>query len=117
MDELSYLVTATPTISSHGAFSLPCTTSTPTPSQPEIPTSTPEPTRTPTPVPEPTPTYTPTPTPTPIGLSVSGSNNDLVLADSNDGGCNSRGGGPASVSLILLSLVPAYVLKRKSRKI
>ena len=92
-------------------------TSTPTPSQPEIPTSTPEPTRTPTPVPEPTPTYTPTPTPTPIGLSVSGSNNDLVLADSNDGGCNSRGGGPASVSLILLSLVPAYVLKRKSRKI
>ena len=83
-------------------------------------TSTPEPTRTPTPVPEPTPTYTPTPTPTPIILSSAGSdsnNTDLVLADSSDGGCNSRGGGPASVSLILLSLVPAYVLKRKRRNI
>ena len=44
-------------------------------------------------------------------------NTDLVLADSSDGGCNSRGGGPASVSLILLSLVPAYVLKRKRRNI
>ncbi len=85
-----------------------------------IPTSTPEPTRTPTPVPEPTPTYTPTPTPTPIILSSAGGNSnntDLVLADSSDGGCNSRGGGPASVSLILLSLVPAYVLKRKRRNI
>ncbi len=84
------------------------------------PTSTPEPTRTPTPVPEPTPTYTPTPTPTPIVMSSVGSdstNTDLVLADSSEGGCNSRGGGPASVSLILLSLVPAYVLKRKRRKI
>ena len=80
--------------------------------------STPEPTRTPTPVPEPTPTYTPTPTPTPIVLSSGdSSNNDLVLADSSEGGCNSRGGGPASVSLILLSLVPAYVLKRKRRNI
>tara|TARA_Y100001970_G_C14108421_1_gene789457 strand:+ start:196 stop:339 length:144 start_codon:yes stop_codon:yes gene_type:complete len=45
------------------------------------------------------------------------SNNDLVLQDSSDGGCNSRGGGPASVSLILLSLIPAYVLKRKRRNI
>ena len=97
-------------------------TATPTPApvatQVPTPTSTPEPTRTPTPVPEATPTYTPTPTPTPIILSSTTSNNgDLVLADSSEGGCNSRGGGPASVSLILLSLVPAYVLKRKRRTI
>ena len=63
-------------------------------------------------MPEPTPTYTPTPTPTPITVSTS---SDLVIEDSSDGGCNSRGGGPASVSLILLSLVPAYVLNRKRR--
>ena len=74
-------------------------------------TPTPEPTRTPTPVPEPTPTYTPTPTPTPIAATTS---SDLVV-ESSDGGCNSRGGGPASVSLILLSLVPAYILNRKRR--
>tara|TARA_B100000676_G_C17935279_1_gene763197 strand:+ start:89 stop:1129 length:1041 start_codon:yes stop_codon:yes gene_type:complete len=96
----------------------PTVTPTPAPVATAVPmaTSTPEPTRTPTPVPEPTPTYTPTPTPTPIVLSSGdSSNNDLVLADSSEGGCNSRGGGPASVSLILLSLVPAYVLKRKKR--
>ena len=92
----------------------PTYTPTPVPAATAIPTptATPEPTRTPTPVPEPTPTYTPTPTPTPIAVSTS---SDLVIEDSSDGGCNSRGGGPASVSLILLSLVPAYVLNRKQR--
>ena len=92
----------------------PTPTPTPSPLATPVPTftATPEPTRTPTPVPEPTPTYTPTPTPTPIAVSTS---SDLVIEDSSDGGCNSRGGGPASVSLILLSLVPAYVLNRKRR--
>ncbi len=92
----------------------PTPTPTPAPLATAVPTftPTPEPTRTPTPVPEPTPTYTPTPTPTPIAVSTS---SDLVIEDSSDGGCNSRGGGPASVSLILLSLVPAYVLNRKRR--
>ena len=77
-------------------------------------TATPEPTRTPTPVPQATPTYTATPTPTPIVMS-SSSQNDLIAADSSDGGCNSRGGGPASVGLILLSLTPVYLLNRKRR--
>ncbi len=91
----------------------PTATPTPVPLATAIPTftPTPEPTRTATPVPEPTPTYTPTPTPTPIAINTS---TDILTEDS-DGGCNSRGGGPASVSLILLSLVPAYVLNRKRR--
>ena len=91
----------------------PTATPTPVPLATPIPTftPTPEPTRTPTPVPEPTPTYTPTPTPTPIAINTSGD----ILTEDSDGGCNSRGGGPASVSLILLSLVPAYVLNRKRR--
>jgi len=77
-------------------------------------TSTPEPTRTPTPVPEPTATYTATPTPTPIVFN-SSSEPTTLTADSADGGCNSRGGGPASAGLILLSLAPVYLLNRKRK--
>ena len=91
----------------------PTLTPTPTPLATAVPTatSTPEPTRTPTPVPEPTPTYTPTATPTPI---VVGASSDFMIEDS-DGGCNSRGGGPASVGLIILSLAPVYLLNRKRK--
>tara|TARA_E500000331_G_C16982601_1_gene594239 strand:- start:57 stop:719 length:663 start_codon:yes stop_codon:yes gene_type:complete len=80
-------------------------------------TSTPEPTRTPTPLPEPTPTYTATPTPTPIVLSTSSSTNDsqIILEDSDTGGCNSRGGGAASLSLIILSAAPLYLLNRRRK--
>tara|TARA_B100000676_G_scaffold108024_1_gene108087 strand:- start:262 stop:1299 length:1038 start_codon:yes stop_codon:yes gene_type:complete len=94
---------------------------TPTPTPPPAataiptPTSTPEPTRTPTPIPEATPTYTPTPTPTPIVISSSNAQNDLIISESSDGGCNSRGGGPASVGLIILSLAPVYLLNRKRK--
>ncbi|MBK90754.1 MAG: hypothetical protein CL772_06215 [Chloroflexi bacterium] len=91
-------------------------TSTPTPAPVSSPvptaTSIPEPTRTPTPVPEPTATYTATATPTPIVLSTS---SNEIMTEQSDGGCNSRGGGPASVGLILLSLVPVYLLNRKKR--
>ena len=95
----------------------PTATPTPPPVATPIPTptSTPEPTRTPTPVPEPTPTYTPTPTPTPIVISSSNAQNDLIISESSDGGCNSRGGGPASVGLIILSLAPVYLLNRKRK--
>ena len=95
----------------------PTATPTPPPVATAIPTptSTPEPTRTPTPVPEPTPTYTPTPTPTPIVISSSNAQNDLIISESSDGGCNSRGGGPASVGLIILSLAPVYLLNRKRK--
>tara|TARA_B100000676_G_scaffold145007_1_gene143429 strand:+ start:219 stop:1256 length:1038 start_codon:yes stop_codon:yes gene_type:complete len=99
-------------------FIPPTSTPTPMPIATAIPTatSTPEPTRTPTPVPEPTPTYTPTPTPTPISvLSSSSSENNLIAADSSEGGCNSRGGGPASVGLIIMSLAPVYLLNRKRK--
>ncbi len=80
------------------------------------PTATPEPTRTPTPVPEPTPTYTPTPTPTPIVITSSTDSGDLISSESSEGGCNSRGGGPASVGLILLSLAPLYVINRSRKR-
>tara|TARA_Y100001970_G_scaffold266127_1_gene354435 strand:+ start:83 stop:1126 length:1044 start_codon:yes stop_codon:yes gene_type:complete len=82
-----------------------------------VPTATPvpEPTRTPTPIPEPTPTYTPTATPTPIIISSNTAQNDLIISESSDGGCNSRGGGPASVGLIILSLAPVYLLNRKRK--
>jgi len=91
----------------------PSPTPTPPPVATAVPTatSTPEPTRTPTPVPEPTPTYTPTPTPTPIAVNTSAD----LLTEESDGGCNSRGGGPASVGLIVLSLVPVYILNRRKR--
>lgn len=87
---------------------------TPVPAATAVPTAipTPEPTRTSTPVPEPTPTYTPTATPTPIVVSTS---SDLIL-DNSDGGCNSRGGGPASVGLLLLSLAPVYIISRRRKK-
>ena len=75
------------------------------------PTPTPEATRTATPVPEPTPTYTTTPTPTAIVVSTM----DDILSEDSSGGCNSRGGGPASVGLILLSLAPVYLLNRKRK--
>ena len=91
-------------------------TPTPTPLATAVPTATavPEPTRTPTPLPEPTATYTATPTPTPIVFT--SSNEDAIITeDASDGGCNSRGGGPASVGLILLSLTPVYLLNRKRR--
>ncbi|MDC0253000.1 hypothetical protein OAK52_02430 [Chloroflexi bacterium] len=95
----------------------PTPTATPAPLSTAVPaaTSTPEPTRTPTPIPEPTPTYTPTPTPTPIVLS-SLDENDVLSAESSDGGCNSRGGGPASVGLIILSLTPAYLINRSRKR-
>ena len=90
---------------------------TPVPAPTAVPTAipTPEPTRTSTPVPEPTPTYTPTATPTPIVVSTS---SDLILenSDGSDGGCNSRGGGPASVGLLLLSLAPVYIISRRRKK-
>jgi hypothetical protein len=90
-------------------------TPTPTMEPTPIPTPTPtmEPTRTATPVPEPTATFTATPTPTPIVVS---SMDDSMIQDSS-GGCNSRGGGPASVGLILLSLAPVYLLNRKRKNI
>ena len=83
-----------------------------------LPTSTPEPTRTPTPVPLPTATYTATPTPTPIVLSTAADSSDsqIILEDSDTGGCNSRGGGAASLSLIVLSAAPLYLLNRRRRK-
>ena len=83
-----------------------------------LPTSTPEPTRTPTPVPLPTATYTATPTPTPIVLSTRSDSSDsqIILEDSDTGGCNSRGGGAASLSLIVLSAAPLYLLNRRRRK-
>ena len=57
---------------------------------------------------------TPTATPTPIVVSTS---SDLIMdnSDGSDGGCNSRGGGPASVGLIILSLAPVYLLNRKRK--
>tara|TARA_Y100000817_G_C16786512_1_gene513077 strand:- start:30 stop:1061 length:1032 start_codon:yes stop_codon:yes gene_type:complete len=79
------------------------------------PTSTPEPTRTPTPLPEPTATYTATPTPTPIVLSTSSGDSQIILEDSDSGGCNSRGGGAASLSLIILSAAPLYLLNRRRK--
>lgn len=88
----------------------------PMPTQIPTPTSTPEPTRTPTPVPQPTATYTATPTPTPIVLSTSDNNSQIILEDSDTGGCNSRGGGAASLSLIVLSAAPLYLLNRRRRK-
>ena len=97
----------------------PTSTPTPIPAATAVPVPTavpaPEPTRTPTPVPEPTPTYTPTPTPTPIVISTS---NDLIAnnSDGSGGGCNSRGGGPASAGLLLLSLAPAYIISRRRKK-
>tara|TARA_Y100000768_G_scaffold386351_1_gene374555 strand:+ start:83 stop:1117 length:1035 start_codon:yes stop_codon:yes gene_type:complete len=92
-------------------------TATPIPANPTA-TPLPDPTRTPTPVPDPTPTYTPTPTPTPVILTSNSqsSQNDILAADSPDGGCNSRGGGPASVGLIILSLAPAYLLNRSRKR-
>lgn len=88
-------------------------TPTPVPTAVVIPTftPTPEPTRTATPAPEPTATYTPTPTPTPIVIQSS----DGSFVSEDTGGCNSRGGGPASVGLILLSLAPVYLLNRKRK--
>ena len=96
----------------------PTVVSVPTATQIPLPTSTPEPTRTPTPVPQPTATYTATPTPTPIVLSTSSDNNNsqIILEDSDTGGCNSRGGGAASLSLIVLSAAPLYLLNRRRRK-
>tara|TARA_B100001029_G_scaffold175047_1_gene175947 strand:- start:548 stop:1579 length:1032 start_codon:yes stop_codon:yes gene_type:complete len=93
-------------------------TPTPTALPVPLPTSTPEPTRTPTPVPQPTATYTATPTPTPIVLTTSSDNSDsqIILEDSDTGGCNSRGGGAASLSLIVLSAAPLYLLNRRRRK-
>ena len=94
-------------------------TATPTPVVPTaIPTlvPTPEPTRTPTAVPQPTATYTPTATPTPIVISTSSDSSGIILEDSDSGGCNSRGGGAASLSLIILSAAPLYLLNRRKRK-
>ena len=80
-------------------------------------TSTPEPTRTPTPLPEPTATYTPTATPTPIVFqsSMDSGSSDGIIAEDGSGGCNSRGGGAASLSLIILSAAPLYILNRRRR--
>jgi hypothetical protein len=98
----------------------PTPTPAPAPTATQVPeaTSTPEPTRTPTPVPQPTATYTATPTPTPIVLSTSSvsSESQIILEDSDTGGCNSRGGGAASLSLIVLSAAPLYLLNRRRRK-
>jgi len=90
----------------------------PTPAPaPAIPTATavPEPTRTPTPVPEPTATYTPTPTPTPI-VFTSSNENVMISEESTDGGCNSRGGGPASLGLLMLSMAPLYLINRSRKR-
>ena len=94
-------------------------TATPTPKPASIaePTATPvpEPTRTPTPLPEPTATYTATPTPTPIVFS-SSNENIIITEDSADGGCNSRGGGPASLGLLVLSMAPLYMINRSRKR-
>ena len=95
----------------------PTPTATPVPAATAVPppTSTPEPTRTPTPIPEPTATYTATPTPTAIALSTSSGDSQIILEDSDSGGCNSRGGGAASLSLIILSAAPLYLLNRRRK--
>jgi len=95
----------------------PTPTALPTATAIPLPTSTPEPTRTPTPIPQPTATYTATPTPTAIAFTTSGnSDSQIILEDSDTGGCNSRGGGAASLSLIVLSAAPLYLLNRRKRK-
>ena len=92
-------------------------TATPVPLATAVPTATsvPEPTRTPTPQPEPTPTYTPTPTPTPI-VFTSSNENVMISEESTDGGCNSRGGGPASLGLLILSMSPLYLINRSRKR-
>ena len=101
----AFIPTATPT-----PTALPPTV-TPTPTPLPTATSTPQPTRTATPVAQPTATYTATPTPTAIAAVVTTSSSE------SSGGCNSRGGGPASVGLLLLSLTPLYLLRQKRKKI
>lgn len=93
---------------------------TPTPVATAVPpaptaTSIPEPTRTPTPQPEPTATYTATPTPTPI-VFTSSNENIMISEESADGGCNSRGGGPASLGLLMLSMAPLYLINRSRKR-
>jgi len=95
----------------------PAPTATPIPLSTAVPTATPvpEPTRTPTPQPEPTATYTPTPTPTPI-VFTSSNENVMISEESSDGGCNSRGGGPASLGLLMLSMAPLYLINRSRKR-
>ena len=95
----------------------PSPTATPIPLATAVPTATPvpEPTRTPTPQPEPTATYTPTPTPTPI-IFTSSNENVMISEESADGGCNSRGGGPASLGLLMLSMAPLYLINRSRKR-
>lgn len=85
-------------------------TPTPTP-EPPTATPTPEPTRTPTPTPTPTPTATPTVTPTTIAPTAT------PEPESGGGFCSSNGGGPASVGIFGLLLVPLGLwLMRKLAK-
>ena len=95
----------------------PAPTATPVPLNTPVPTPTmvPEPTRTPTPLPEPTPTYTATPTPTPI-IFTSSNEDSIISAEASDGGCNSRGGGPASLGLLMLSMAPLYLINRNRKR-
>ena len=102
----AFIPTATPT-----PTAVPPTV-TPTPTPLPTATSTPQPTRTATPVAQPTATYTATPTPTAIAALSS-----ATTSSESSGGCNSRGGGPASVGLLLLSLTPLYLLRQKRKKI
>ena len=48
-------------------------------------------------------------------MSVDNADSQIILEDSDSGGCNSRGGGAASLSLIVLSAVPLYVLNRRRK--
>ena len=56
----------------------------------------------------------PTATPTPIVFQ-SSMDSDTIIAEDGSGGCNSRGGGAASLSLIILSAAPLYILNRRRR--
>ena len=42
--------------------------------------------------------------------------NIIITEDSADGGCNSRGGGPASLGLLMLSMAPLYLINRSRKR-
>jgi hypothetical protein len=88
-------------------------TPTPTPLPPTA-TPTPEPTRTPTPTPSPTPTATPTATPTLIPSAIPTATATTAPAG---GFCSANAGGPASLGLLGLILLPiGLVIARRLRK-
>ena len=48
-------------------------------------------------------------------ISVYEEDSDTIIAEDGSGGCNSRGGEAASLSLIILSAAPLYILNRRRR--